>query len=205
MLAIFATSYCLNRNDRVSSFYWTRGRKQCFLTCFSYFSCYFLILVFLQNHYLLFSLCLSWLHGNPISHPISRTIGTPSKYIVHAPPCFWNRTRGFLKARRSWEPGSSHTTAKFSLFRLLPKVSAVNARWTEHDSYLSYSQNPRTDTFLRDLGFAKLRSTARVWNHQGISKLVNRLIVACQMTASLHFSQRNSADLPCYKYFAAGS
>ncbi len=29
-LAILATSYCLNRNNRVSSFYLTRGSKQCF-------------------------------------------------------------------------------------------------------------------------------------------------------------------------------
>jgi hypothetical protein len=57
MLAILATSYCLNRNNRVSSFYWTRGSKLCFLTCFSYFSCYFLILVFLRNRYLLISFC----------------------------------------------------------------------------------------------------------------------------------------------------
>ncbi len=40
-LTILVTSYCLNRNDRVSSFCWTRGSKQCFLTCFSYFSRYF--------------------------------------------------------------------------------------------------------------------------------------------------------------------
>jgi hypothetical protein len=113
--------------------------------------------------------------------------------------------RRFLEARCSWEPGSSLTTGKFSLFPLLPKVSAANVHWTEHNSYLSYLQNPQTDTFLRDLGFAKLRSTARVWNHQGISKLVNRLIVACQMTASLRFAQCNSANLPCYKCFAAGS
>jgi hypothetical protein len=53
-LAILATSYCLNRNNRVSSFYKTRGSKLCFLTCFSFFSCYFLILVFLQNYYLIF-------------------------------------------------------------------------------------------------------------------------------------------------------
>jgi hypothetical protein len=45
-LAILATSSCLNGNDRVSSFYWTRGSKQCFLTCFSHFSRYFHILVF---------------------------------------------------------------------------------------------------------------------------------------------------------------
>jgi hypothetical protein len=69
-LAIFTTSYCLNRNNRVSSFYWTRGSKLCFLTCFSYFSCYFLILVFSQNCYSLISLHLPWLHRNLISCPI---------------------------------------------------------------------------------------------------------------------------------------
>jgi hypothetical protein len=58
---------------------------------------------------------------------------------------------------------------------------------------------------LHELGFAKLCSTARVWNHQGISKLMNRLIVACLMTASSRFAQSNSAGLPCYKCFAAGS
>jgi hypothetical protein len=69
-LAILATSYCLNRNNRNSSFYKTRGSKLCFLTCFSYFSRYFHILVFLRNCYLLIFLRLSWLHGNPISHSI---------------------------------------------------------------------------------------------------------------------------------------
>jgi hypothetical protein len=73
-----ATSYCLNRNNRVSSFYWTRGSKLCFLTYFSYFSRYFLILVFSQNRYPLICLRLSQLHGNPISCPVSCTIGTPS-------------------------------------------------------------------------------------------------------------------------------
>jgi hypothetical protein len=34
--------------------------------------------------------------------------------------------------------------------------------------------------------------------------LVNRLIVACLMTASSCFAQGNSAGLPCYKSFAAG-
>ncbi len=148
-----------------------------------------LLLVFSRNCYLLISSRLSRLHGNPISRPVSRTIGTPSQYIVHAPPCFWHRMCGFLEARRSWEPGSSLTTSEFSLFHLLPKVSAANVHWTEHDSYLYYSQNPQADTFLCDLGIAKLRSTARVWNHQGISKLVNRLIVACQMTAFSRFTQ----------------
>jgi hypothetical protein len=60
LLAMLATSYCLNRNNRVSSFYWTRGSKLCFLTCFSYFSRYFHILVFLRNCYLLILLRPVW-------------------------------------------------------------------------------------------------------------------------------------------------
>jgi hypothetical protein len=55
-------------------------------------------------------------------------------------------------------------------------------------TFLSH-KNPRADTFLRDLGLAKLRSTAWVCNHQRISKLVNRLIVTCQMTVFLRFAQ----------------
>ncbi len=49
MLALLATSYCLNRNDRVRSFYWTRGSKLCFLTCFSYFSFYFFSSIFAKT------------------------------------------------------------------------------------------------------------------------------------------------------------
>ncbi len=70
-------------------------------------------------------------------------------------------------------------------------------------TFLSH-KNPQADTFLREWGFAKLRSTARVRNHQGISKLVNRLIVACQMTASSCFAHSNSAGLPCYKILCSG-
>ncbi len=105
-LAILETSYCFNRKDRVSSLYWTRGSKLCFLTCFFYFSRYFHILAFLLNCYLLISSRLSQLHGNPISRPVSCTLGTWSWYVVHAPPCFWHRTHEFLKARCSWELGS---------------------------------------------------------------------------------------------------
>jgi hypothetical protein len=115
-LVILATSYRLYRNNRAIIFYWTRGSKTCFLTCFSNFSCYFLILVFLQKRYFLISLCLSWLHGNPISCPVSCTFGTPSWYVVHAPPYFWHRTCGFLEARCSWEPVSRLTTGDLSPF-----------------------------------------------------------------------------------------
>jgi hypothetical protein len=69
-------------------------------------------------------------------------------------------------------------------------------------TFLSH-KNHQTDTFLCYLGLAKLHSTAWVWNPQGTSKLVNRLIVACLMTASSRFAQGNSAGLPRYKSFAA--
>jgi hypothetical protein len=55
---------------------------------------------------------------------------------------------GFLEARRSWEPGSSLTTGEFSLFHLLPKVSDANVCWTEHHSYLSFSQKSSNWHFL---------------------------------------------------------
>ncbi len=98
MLAILATSYCLNRNDRVSSFYWTRGSKQFFLTCLSYFSRYFHILVFSQNCYLLISSHLSRLHGNPISHPVSHTIGTSGASTSYmCPHVYGTEHVGFLK------------------------------------------------------------------------------------------------------------
>ncbi len=174
-LAIMATSYCLNRNNRISSFSWTRGSKLYFLTCFSYFSCYFHILVFLLNCYLLISSCLSRLHGNPISPPISHTFGTPSWYVVHAPPYFWHRMQEFLEARRSLNSGSKLTTSEFSPFRLLLKVSGANVHWVNANHTFLTHKNPQTDTFLHDVSPTKLRSTARVWNPQGIFKLVNKV------------------------------
>ncbi len=113
--------------------------------------------------------------------------------------------RRFLEARCSWEPGSSLTTGEFSLFRLLPKVST----WTSIGlntihTFLS-CKNHWTYTFLCELGFVKLRSTAQEWNHQGISKLVNRLIVACQMTASCASLKAIVRAFLATKSFAAGS
>jgi hypothetical protein len=126
--------------------------------------------------------------------------------LVHSTwaPMFLAQKHGFLELRRSWEPGISLTTGEFSLFRLLPKVSAVNIRWNEHDSYLSFSQNPWTHTFLRALGLAKLPVQPGYGITKGISKLVNRLIVACLMTASSRFAQSNSVGLPCYKILRSG-
>ncbi len=65
----------------------------------------------------------------------------------------------------------------FPFSGFLLKVSAVNARWTEQDSYLSSSLSSNWHFLV----LAKLRSTARVWNHQRISKLVNR--VDCRLSS----------------------
>jgi hypothetical protein len=65
-----------------------------FLPCFSYFSRYFHILVFSQNRLLIF-LCLSRLHGNPISCPVSRTIRASTSYM--RPHISGTEYDGFLK------------------------------------------------------------------------------------------------------------
>jgi hypothetical protein len=139
-LAILATSYCLNRNNRVSSFYKTRVSKLGFLTCSSYFSRYFHILVFLQNCYVLISLCpfLAARESDFLSH--FSYLGTLSWYVVHAPPCIWHRTRGFLKARRSWEPGSRLTTGEIFPFPLFSEGFWYKRPLDKCESYLSYSQ-----------------------------------------------------------------
>ncbi len=95
--------------------------------------------------------------------------------------------RGFLEARHSWELGSSITTIEFSLFRLLLKVSAVNVRWTEQVPYLFF--------FTKNHKLALSCVSQATQYSPGvespeISKLVNRLIVACLMTASLRFAPR---------------
>jgi hypothetical protein len=52
--------------------------------------------------------------------------------------------------------------SKQDAFRLLPKVCGANLHWANvNDTFLTL-KNPQTDTFLRDISPAKLRSTARV-------------------------------------------
>ncbi len=92
---------------------------------------------------------------------------------------------GFSKQDARCEPGSSINTGEFSLFRL--KVSAVNVRWTEQDSYLS---SPLSSNW-HFLALAMLRSTAQVWNHQRISKLVNR--VDCCLSSDSFLALRSKA------------
>jgi hypothetical protein len=91
------------------------------------------------------------------------------------PQYFWHRTHGFLIARRSWKPGSRLTTGDFSPFHLSPKVSGANVRWANANHTFLTHKNSWTEIFLCDISPAKLRSTARVRNPQGICKLVNKV------------------------------
>jgi hypothetical protein len=72
---------------------------------------------------------------------------------------------------------------KQDAFCLLPKVFGANVHWANaNDTFLTH-KNPRTETFLHDISPTKLRSTAWVWNPQGISKLVNK--VDCRVPCTL--------------------
>ncbi len=169
-MAILVTSYCLNRHDRVSSLCWTRGSKLCFFTCFSNFSRYFLILVFLQKRYLLISLPLSWLHGNTISCPISCTFGTPSWYVVQSfmcPHISGAEPTGFLKQ------DACGNLLVDSLPVIFP-LSAFCRRFLMQTSIGQTRIIPFLLTKILKLA-AKLHSTAWVRNPQGISKLVNKV------------------------------
>jgi hypothetical protein len=149
MLAILANSYRLNRED-FSRFVGLGGVNN----AFSHVS---LILV------ATFSI-------------FAKSLLTNFLAPVHcAPPCFWIRMCGFLKVRRSWEPSSSINTGKFSPIQTYRKASAVNVCWTEHYSYLSFSIKFSDWHFLAWHKPAELRSTARVWNPQGISNLSIKL------------------------------
>ncbi len=94
---------------------------------------------------------------------------------------------GFSKqdARGNLVVASLPLNFPFSCFLL--KVSAVNVRWTEQDSYLSSSLSLN----WHFLALAKLCSTARVWNHQRISKLVNR--VDCRLSSDSFLALRSKA------------
>ncbi len=92
---------------------------------------------------------------------------------------------GFLKqdARACGNLVVDSLLVKISPFRLLPKVSGANVCWTNVNHTFLTHKNPQKDTFLRDISPAKLCSTARVRNPQGISKLMNK--VDCQVPHAL--------------------
>ncbi len=80
--------------------------------------------------------------------------------------------------------GTEHVGfSKQDAFCLLPKVSHANVHWANVNHTFLTHKNHQTDTFLRDIRPTKLRSTARVWNPQGISKLMNK--VDCRVPRAL--------------------
>ncbi len=103
------------------------------------------------------------------------------------PHVFGTERVGFSKqdARGNLVVASLPLNFPFSGFLL--KVSAVNVHWTEQDSYFSSSLSSN----WHFLELAKLRSTARVWNHQRISKLVNR--VDCHLSSDSFLGLRSKA------------
>ncbi len=171
----FGDTLSLNRNDRVSSFYWTRGSKLCSLTHFSYFSCSFLILVFLRNRYSLIVSHLFPLHSNPISHPVFL-------YLWHSKVVRHTCAPIFL-AQNVWVSQSKMLmgTWKQTHYRwFFPFPPFAEGFWCtrplgERESCLFYSQKSSSSTFLHDISPTKLRSTARVRHPQGNSKLVNKV------------------------------
>ncbi len=94
---------------------------------------------------------------------------------------------GFLKQDACGNLVVAALPLNFPFSGFLLKVSAVNVRWTEQDSYLSSSLSLN----WHFLALAKLRSTARVWNHQRISKLVNR--VDCCLSSDSFLALRSKA------------
>ncbi len=169
-----ASSLLLSSNDRVSSFYWIIGSKHYFLTSFSKVNCYFLILVFLQNCYLLVSLCLSWLHGNPISSPIFSYLWDSKVLHRTYAPIFLAHITCFLEARCSREPGTRISTGFLSPFHLLPKVSHANVPWAiVNHNFSSHIISLNWQFLAWHKPSLSQRSTALARNPQGISKLLN--------------------------------
>ncbi len=200
-----ASPLSLSSNDRVSSFYWSRGSKLCFLTSFSYFSGYFIILGFLRSHYLLVSLRLSWLHGNPIFCPVfSNLVQLQDSTLYVHPHISGTHQACFLRTRHLWDPGSGLSTRLISHFRSLPKVSGVNDSWViAYLTGLSFTHRPQVCTFLLGISLSYLRTKAWARNPQGIFKLVNLgwlLLILWQLLEEFHSTLCNWS---CSSWFLA--
>ncbi len=130
LIASYLASFLsLSSHNRFSSIDWIGKSKHWFFTSFSYHYCYFLILVFLHNCYLLVSLRLSWLHGNLISCPIFSYLWDSKELPCTCTPIFLVHIMHLLEARHVWEPCRWLTTSFLSHFCLFPKVSHANVHW----------------------------------------------------------------------------
>ena len=117
-----------------------------------------LLLVFSQNCYLLVS---------------------QRQYIIHAPPCFWNRTRGFLKSKMLVGTWQQHHYCR--LFPFLPSAESICCErpfGLNMTSYLSSHKNPRADTFLHQPSYA-------VQPKYGIIKVKKKVDCRLSLTAFL--------------------
>ncbi len=175
MLAILGTSYCLNRNNRVSSFYWTRESKLCFLTCFSYFSCYFHILYFCKIATYYFFCAFLGCMGIPFLVPFLVPLALRASTSYMGPHVSGTECVGFSKqdARGNLVVASLPVNVPFSAFCqrfLVQKSVGLNT-----NSYLSFSQKSLNWHFLAWPRPSQATRTAWVWNPQGISKLVNKV------------------------------
>jgi hypothetical protein len=171
----FGNILSLSNNNRISSFYWIRGSKHCSLTSFSYLNRYFLFQVFLHNCYLLVSLHLSWLHGNPMSHPVSLYLWFSKYHVLHAPPYFWHTWCIFLKQDTCGNlvqelvpvffPRSTFCQW-FLVQASIGRLQIIAFLLTQNSSnwhFLVWIKPPLSQ-----------RSTAQARNPQGISKVVNQ-------------------------------
>jgi hypothetical protein len=134
LFAILATSYCLNRNDRVSIIAFFRLEGVNYVShMFSYFSRYFLILVFLRDRYLLILL-------RPFLAIRESDFSSRFLYLWHCKvvrhtcaPEFHAQHAGFLDVR---------------CFPAFAKGFWCKRPLGERESYLSYSQKSLDRHFL---------------------------------------------------------
>ncbi len=217
----FGDILSLSRNDRISisSLYWIRGSKNCFLASFSNLHCYFLFRVFLRKRYLLVSLHPSWLRGNCISYSLFYTFGSPSTTCTSA-PIFLAHMMCFLKARCSRESGTKIcTVSRYAFCRRFLMQTSVGSSQIIPFLLTQISSNWHFLAWHKPL--LSQRSTAQARNPQGISKSWIKVDCClsddsfwmpsqalfpldCVPVGSLHFVQYVSADLPCYEILRSG-
>jgi hypothetical protein len=128
----------------------------------------------------------------------------------------------FLEVRCSWEPGTRVSTGIISPFCLFSEGFWRKCPLGDRVSYLFFLSKSSNWCFLAwHKPPLSQRSTARGWNLQGISNLVNKVDCClsedscwttsqalfapdCVPAGSLHFVPFDSADLPCYEILRSG-
>ena len=120
--------------------YSSRQSKHGFLTSFSYFSCYFLILVFSRNRYLLICFCaFLGCMGIRFLVPFLVPLALQASTLYMHPHNSGTERVGFSKQDARGNLVVASLPVNFPVSAFLPKVSCANVHWTECKSYLSYS------------------------------------------------------------------